>query len=99
MKEKKRYIIDRFDGDIFDTKKGYYPSNQTICEIINQQDKRIKELEEQEKFNFDYRDRCRLEEYQRWADNEITKLNKENQQLKYQLSELNKENQQLKQNF
>ena len=45
MEEKERYIIDRFDGDIFDTKKGYYPSNQTICEIINQQDKHIKELE------------------------------------------------------
>ena len=44
MEEKERYIIDRFDEDIFDTKKEYYPSNQTICEIINQQDKRIKEL-------------------------------------------------------
>lgn len=46
MKEKERYIIDRFDDDIFDTKKEYYPSNQTICEIINKQDKRIKELEQ-----------------------------------------------------
>lgn len=47
MEEKERYIIYHFDGDIFDTKKGYYPSNQTICEIINQQDKRIKELEQE----------------------------------------------------
>ena len=47
MEEKERYIIDRFDEDIFDTKKEYYPSNQTICEIINQQDKRIKELEQE----------------------------------------------------
>ena len=47
MKEKERYIIDRFDGDIFDTKKRYYPSNQTICKIINQQDKQIKELEQE----------------------------------------------------
>ena len=47
MEEKERYIIDRFDEDIFDTKKEYYPSNQTICEIINKQDKRIKELEEE----------------------------------------------------
>lgn len=47
MEEKERYIIDRFDDDIFDTKKEYYPSNQTICEIINQQDKRIKELQEE----------------------------------------------------
>ena len=49
MEEKERYIIDRFDGDIFDTKKGYYPSNQTICEIINQQDKQIKELKKENK--------------------------------------------------
>lgn len=47
MEEKERYIIDRFDEDIFDTKKEYYPSNQTICEIINQQSKRIKELEQE----------------------------------------------------
>ena len=47
MEEKERYIIDRFNEDIFDTKKEYYPSNQTICEIINQQDKRIKKLEEE----------------------------------------------------
>lgn len=47
MKEKERYIIDRFDGDIFDTKKEYYPSNQTICEIINQQDKQINQLKQQ----------------------------------------------------
>lgn len=47
MEEKERYIIDRFDEDIFDTKKEYYPSNQTICEIINKQDKRIKELEQE----------------------------------------------------
>ena len=47
MEGKERYIIDRFDEDIFDTKKEYYPSNQTICEIINKQDKRIKELEQE----------------------------------------------------
>ena len=47
MEEKERYIIDRFNEDIFDTKKEYYPSNQTICEISNQQDKRIKKLEEE----------------------------------------------------
>ena len=50
MEEKERYIIDRFDEDIFDTKKEYYPSNQTICEIINKQDKRIKELEQENLF-------------------------------------------------
>ena len=47
MEEKERYIIDRFDEDIFDTKKVYYPSNQTICEIINQQDKENQQLKQQ----------------------------------------------------
>ena len=42
MKEKERYIIDRFDEDIFDIKKEYYPSNQTIYDTLNQQYKRIK---------------------------------------------------------
>ncbi len=47
MEEKERYIIDRFDEDIFDTKKEYYPSNQTICKIINQQDKENQQLKQQ----------------------------------------------------
>ena len=57
----------------------------------NEVREKIKELEEQEKFNFDYRAMCRLEEYQRWADNEITKLNKKNKQLKQQLEEKEKD--------
>ncbi len=86
MEEKKRF--DRHS---------YYPSryidNETnkiinIKDTLNQQDKRIKELEEQEKWNFDYREQCRLEEYQRWADKEITKLHKENQELKQSQKEL-----------
>ena len=74
MEEKERYIIDRFDEDIFDTKKEYYPSNQTICEIINQQDKRIKELEEENK-------ECKhwenmFHKLSTEEDNAITKVNK-----------------------
>ena len=81
MEEKERYIIDRFDGDIFDTKKEYYPSNQTICEIINQQDKRIKELEEE----------LRIIQYYKTETNKLDyELRKENQQLKQQLHELSK---------
>ena len=88
MEEKERYIIDRFDGDIFDTKKEYYPSNQTICEIINQQDKRIKELEEENNFlekrneelMIDRRDICL----------ERNDIFEENQQLKQQLHDLPK---------
>lgn len=46
MEEKERYVIDYCDDIIFDTEKGYYPSGDTICKTLNQQDKRIKELEE-----------------------------------------------------
>ena len=82
MKEKERYIIDRFDDDIFDTKKEYYPSNQTICEIINQQDKRIKELEEE----------LRIIQYYKTETNKLDyELRKENQRLKQQLTEKEKE--------
>lgn len=78
MEEKERYIIDRFDGDIFDTKKGYYPSNQTICEIINQQDKRIKELEEE---NLSLQEQS-IRDNQNWIE--------ETTQLKQQLHDLPK---------
>ena len=81
MEEKERYIIDRFDDDIFDTKKEYYPSNQTICEIINQQSKRIKELEEKLSSVYD-----KTNESLRFARDSLQKLNKENQQLKQQLA-------------
>ncbi len=90
MEEKERYIIDRFDEDIFDTKKEYYPSNQTICEIINKQDKRIKELEEElENYKL-----CRCvdcaSEYEKGLETSIDELEKENQQLKQQLHDLPK---------
>ena len=83
MEEKERYIIDRFDEDIFDTKKEYYPSNQTICEIINKQDKRIKELQEKLCNVYD-----RTNENLRFARDNLQKLNKENQQLKQQLADM-----------
>ena len=78
MEEKERYIIDRFDGDIFDTKKEYYPSNQTICEIINQQDKRIKDLEQE---NLSLQEQS-IRDNQNWIE--------ETTQLKQQLHDLPK---------
>ena len=88
MEEKERYIIDRFDEDIFDTKKEYYPSNQTICEIINKQDKRIKELEETNKELEIKLDKCVTELVN--AENLVSYLENENQQLKQQLHDLPK---------
>ena len=92
MEEKERYQLERPNGtfsEIHDTKLDvWYSNRQPITELLNKQDKHIKELEAQEKFNFDYRDRCQLEEYQRWADKEITKLNNQNKQLKKQISKM-----------
>ena len=88
MEEKERYIIDRFDEDIFDTKKEYYPSNQTICEIINQQDNRIKELEKENKELEIKLDKCGTELVN--AESLVSKLKKENKQLKQQLHDLPK---------
>ena len=95
MEEKERYEIHIYDDicvDLYDNGVLDKSINDTykLEELLNQQSKRIKELEEQEKFFFDYRDRCQLEEYQRWADKEITKLDKENAKLKQQLHELPK---------
>ena len=96
MEEKERYIIDRFDEDIFDTKKEYYPSNQTICEIINQQDKRIKELEEKYQDLKEDNDATTESLYasRTYLDKNTSKmwvLEKENKQLKQQLAEKDKE--------
>ena len=88
MEEKERFEWNsRFDEAIKDNQTGDIVN---AVEVLNKQDTRIKELEEQEKFFFDYRDRCQLEEYQRLADKEITKLDKENAKLKQQLHELPK---------
>lgn len=88
MEEKERYIIDRFNGDIFDTKKGYYPSNQTICEIINQQDKQIKELKKENKELEIKLDKCGTELVN--AESLVSYLENENKQLKQQLHDLPK---------
>lgn len=88
MKEKERYILgEEFDGNRFnyyikDTETNTLTySSQMWLDLLNQQDKRIKKLEMEEKSNFDYRDRCQLEEYKLWADKEITKLNRRIEEL------------------
>ena len=43
----KRFYYDEFLEEIYDEQIGDYPSNQSICGILNQQDQRIAELEEQ----------------------------------------------------
>ena len=43
----KRFYYDEFLEEIYDEEIGDYPSNQSICEILNQQSQRIAELEEQ----------------------------------------------------
>lgn len=80
MKEKERYysLIDHngnFELRDYECGKTIH-SLFELDDLLNQQDKQIKELEELKKFNFDYRDRCQLEEYQRWTDKEITQLTK-----------------------
>lgn len=89
MEEKERYIIDRFDEDIFDIKKEYYPSNQTICDTLNQQYKRIKELEEE--LDDAKRDYIPKLEFGLQRANKMGRdAEKENQQLKQQLYDLPK---------
>lgn len=43
----KRFYYDEFLEDIYDEQIDDYPSNRTLCEILNNQDQRITELEEQ----------------------------------------------------
>lgn len=43
----KRFYYDEFLEEIYDEEIGDYPSNQSICEILNEKDQRIAELEEQ----------------------------------------------------
>ena len=42
-----RFYYDEFLEEIYDEEIQTYPSNQSICEILNQQSQRIAELEEQ----------------------------------------------------
>ena len=43
----KRFYYDEFLEEIYDEQIDDYPSNQTICGILNDQQERIAELEEQ----------------------------------------------------
>ena len=43
----KRFYYDEFCEEIFDEEIQTYPSNQSICGILNKQEDRIAELEEQ----------------------------------------------------
>ena len=43
----KRFYYDEFLEEIYDEQIDDYPSNQSICGILNQQSERIAELEEQ----------------------------------------------------
>ena len=43
----KRFYYDEFCEEIFDEEIQTYPSNQSICGILNKQAERIAELEEQ----------------------------------------------------
>lgn len=43
----KRFYYDEFLEEIYDEQINDYPSNQSICGILNQQAERIAELEEQ----------------------------------------------------
>ena len=42
----KRFYYDEFLEEIYDEQIDDYPSNQSICGILNQQDQRIAELED-----------------------------------------------------
>ena len=42
----KRFYYDEFLEEIYDEQIGDYPSNQSICGILNQQAERIAELED-----------------------------------------------------
>ena len=94
MEEKERYgITDAHylcDSAIFNTETNDILRLYQICDLLNQQDKRIKELEEELK-NYKL---CRCvdcsSEYEYGLETSIDELEKENQQLKQQLHDLPK---------
>lgn len=49
MEEKERYYYDDLGEDIYDRKTDRYPSNEAICDILNAQIERIKNLEQENK--------------------------------------------------
>lgn len=88
MDEKERYYYDGLGEDIYDSEIDDYPSNKIICDTLNQQDKHIKELEEENKvgdfWHSAYQGK-QLEYDQVCA--ESRKIYEENQQLKEQLEQ------------
>ena len=90
MEEKERYInlSDRQVKDTQNNSQGFMSIN-SICKILNQQDKRTKELEEENKELEIKLDKCVTELVN--AESLVSYLENENQQLKQQLHELSKE--------
>ena len=88
MKENRYRIIDAHylsNSAIFDTKTNDILVLYQICDLLNLQDKRIKELEEKLSSVYD-----KTNESLRFARDSLQKLNKENQQLKQQAKEIMK---------
>lgn len=90
MEEKERYEWNsRFDEAIKDNQTGDIVN---AVEVLNKQDKRIKELEQESypAYKREHKRRAYLENI------EVPRLEKENQLLKQQLAEMEKDYQQLK---
>lgn len=88
MEEKERYKLESYNEafcQIHDTESGeWYLRKDLVTDLLNQQDKRIKELEEQTYPAY-------KREHERWAyleNIEVPRLEKENEQLKQQLHDL-----------
>ena len=94
MEEKERYKLESHNGtfcEFHDTETDeWYIRKDLVTDLLNQQDKRIKELEEElENYKL-----CRCvdcsSEYEKGLETSIDELEKENQQLKQQLHDLPK---------
>lgn len=87
--EEKRYYYNGLGEDIYDSEIDDYPSNQTICDTLNNQHNKIKELEEENKvgdfWHSAYQGK-QLEYDQVYA--ELRKTYEENQQLKQSQTQL-----------
>lgn len=90
MEEKERYIVlsDRQIKNTTNNSQSFLSENQ-ICDLLNQQDKRIKELEEE---NCKLKRRLTLTtKYKDDVKDDRNKLFEENKQLKQQLHDLPKQ--------
>lgn len=96
MEEKERYKLESYNEafcQIHDTESGeWYLRKDLVTDLLNQQDKQIKELEEQTypAYKREHKRRAYLENI------EVPRLKKENLQLKQQLAEKDKEIEELK---